>query len=188
MQHRYQHDLRHQKQQKKRRQATNHQIWQRLQALIPRAEETATLLMQLTKVVEERTRIHHPGEDLLGKVMAGWHWAAIGDDEAQEKASVGRNITNGVLFRLAVLVVGRKLIALIDSGASQSYMAPETVALCEVKCSLVMIHLELADGSKIQVTQKTLAVPCTVGKSICNISFTVTRLLSNVAWSLAWIV
>ena len=61
----YQRELRRQKQKKKRRQATNRQIWQWLQALVPQAEETATSLMQLTETVEERTRIHRLGEDIL---------------------------------------------------------------------------------------------------------------------------
>ena len=80
----------------------------------------------------------------------------------------------------------------MDSGASQSYIAPKIVALCEIECSPALVHLELADGSKVQSTQQTLTVPCTVGKAICNISFTVTKLLSNVDmvlgmdWLRAW--
>ena len=85
-----------------------------------------------------------------------------------------------MLFRVAVSVAGRRCVALIDSGASQSYISPETVILCEIECSPALVHLELADGSKIQSTQQTLAVPCTVGTAVCNISFTVTKLLSNV--------
>ncbi|MCV6575517.1 MAG: retroviral-like aspartic protease family protein, partial [Cohaesibacter sp.] len=176
----YNRDLRRQKQRKQRRQAVNRQIWQRLQALVPRAEETATSLMQLAKTVEERTRIHQPGEELLGKAMAGRHWVAIGGDEAQEMTNAGRKVIDGVLFRVTVSIAGRNCVALIDSGASQSYIAPETVTLCELGCSPALIHLELADGSKVQSTQQTLAVPCTVGQSVCKMSFTVTKLLSNV--------
>ena len=44
----------------------------------------------------------------------------------------------------------------------------------------MQVHLELADGSKIQATQRTLDTPCTVGDSVCKLSFTVTKLLSNV--------
>ena len=177
---RYNRDLRRQKQRKQRRQAVNHQIWQRLQALVPRAEETATSLLQLAKTVEERTRIHQPGEELLGKAMAGRHWVAIGGDEAQETTNAGRKVKDGILFRVTVSIAGRNCVALIDSGASQSYIAPETVTLCEVECSPALVHLELADGSKVQSTQQTLAVPCTVGRSVCKMSFTVTKLLSNV--------
>ena len=177
----YQRDLRRQKQQKRRRQATNRQIWQRLQALVPQAEERATSLMQLADTVEERTRIHRPGEELLQQAVAGQHWVAIGG-EAQEKqtTNAGRTIKDGMLFRVAVSLMGRRLVALIDSGASQSYISPDTATICELECHPVEIHLELADGSKIQATQQTLDVPCTVGESVCKISFTVTKLLSNV--------
>ena len=148
---------------------------------MPRAEETATSLMQLAETIEERTRIHRPGEDILKQAMAGQHWVAIGDIAQEEvMTNAGRKVADGVLFRVAVSVAGRRLVALIDSGASQSYISPDTAALCELKCSPVEIHLELADGSKIQATQKTLDVPCTVGESVCKMSFTVTKLLSNV--------
>ena len=96
--------------------------------------------------------------------MAGRHWVAIGGDEAQETTNAGRKVQDGILFRVTVSIAGRNCVALIDSGASQSYIAPETVTLCEVECSPALVHLELADGSKVQSTQQTLAVPCTVGK------------------------
>ena len=177
---RYNRELRRQKQRKQRRKAMNRQLWQRLQALVPRAEETATSLMQLATTAEERTRNRRAGEDILEQAMAGQHWVAIGDSEEKEMTNAGRKIKDGILFRVAVSVAGRRCIALLDSGASQSYIAPETIALCEIECSPALVHLELADGSKVQSTQQTLAVHCTVGKAICNISFTVTKLLSNV--------
>ena len=74
----------------------------------------------------------------------------------------------------------RRCVALIDSGTSQSHILPETVTLCEVECSLAIVHLELANGSKIQSTQQTLATPCIVGTAVCNLSFTVAKLVSNV--------
>ena len=178
---RYNRDLRRQKQRKQRRQAVNRQIWQRLQVLVPRVKETATSLMQLASTVEERARNHRSGENVLHEAMAGQHWVALGDTaESEEKTNAGRMVKDGMLFRVAVSVAGRRCVALIDSGASQSYISPETVTLCEIECSPALVHLELADGSKIQSTQQTLAVPCTVGTAVCNISFTVTKLLSNV--------
>ena len=138
--------------------------------------------MQLAKTVEERTKIHRPGEELLEQAMAGQHWVAIGEiaQEEEKMTNAGRKISNGVLFRVAILLAGRTIVALIDSGASQSYIVPKTVALCGLECSPALVHLELADGSKVQSIQKPLAVPCTIGSSICNISFIVTKLLSNV--------
>ena len=89
-------------------------------------------------------------------------------------------------------MAGRRSVALIDSGASQSYISPEIVTLCELQCSTTLIHLELADGSKVRSTQQTQAVPCIVGNRICQITFTVTKLLSNVDvvlgtdWLMRW--
>ena len=178
---RYNRDLRQQKQRKQRRQAVNRQIWQRLQDLVPTAEETATSLMQLANTVEERARSHRAGEQILQEAMAGRHWVALGDtDLLEEKTNAGRRVRDGVLFRVAVSVAGRRCVALIDSGASQSYISPETVTLCELDCSPALVHLELADGSKIEATQQTLATSCTVGTATCSLAFTVTKLLSNV--------
>ena len=65
--------------------------------------------------------------------MTGQHWVAIGEDnEETAKASAGRRVSDGILFRVAVSINGRRCIALIDSGASQSYIAPDTVTLCEL--------------------------------------------------------
>ena len=113
--------------------------------------------------------------------MAGQHWIAIGDEAQEEQmTNAGRRVHDGILFRVAVSVAGRRLVALVDSGASQSYILPDAVSLCEIDCSPVQVHLELADGSKIQATQRTLATSCTVGETVCKLEFTVTKLLSNV--------
>ena len=82
--------------------------------------------------------------------MAGQHWVALGNtEESEEKTNAGRRIKDGILFCVVVSIAGRQCIALVDSGASQSYMAPKTVALCEISCSPAMVNLDLADGSKI---------------------------------------
>ena len=159
----------------------NRQIWGRLQALVAKAETTATTLLQPTNSEAEETRVHPPGEELIEKAMAAQHWVAIGAEEQKtSSASAGRKLKDGMLFRVAVSVSGRRVVALIDSGASQSYMAPETVALCELTCEPAELHLELADGSKIKSTQQTQFTPCTVGEASSLIRFTITKLLSNV--------
>ena len=124
--------------------------------------------------------------------MAGRHWVAVGYSDQEELASVARKIKDGILFRVSISVAGRRCVALIDSGASQSYISPEIVTLCELQCSPTLIHVELADGSKVRSIQQTQAVPCIVGNSICQTTFTVTKLLSNVDvvlgmdWLMRW--
>ena len=82
MKRRYRRDLQREKQRKKRRQELNRQIWQRLQAIVAKAEETATSLLQLSND-EDRTRTHPPGEELLDKAMAAQHWVAIGEEDTK---------------------------------------------------------------------------------------------------------
>ena len=178
---RYSRDLRLNKQRRKRRQEVNRHIWQRLQTFVSRVEEKATSPLQLSKQKEE-TRTHPPGEDLLIKAVANQHWVAIGEEEEESimKASAGRKIKDGILFRVTVSIGGQKCIALIDSGASQSYMAPATVARCELACEPALLHLELADGTKIKSTQQTQFTNCVVGEAVSQIRFTITNLLSNV--------
>ena len=73
--------------------------------------------------------------------MVDQHWVAVGyTDQKERSASVGREIAQGILFRVAVSVAGHQCVALIDSGASQSYMAPETVNLCELDCKPALVH------------------------------------------------
>ena len=54
----------------------------------------------------------------MREATADQHWLAMGHDYHDEAASVGRSVSDGVLFKIAVLISGKKLIALIDSGAS----------------------------------------------------------------------
>ena len=80
---------------------------------------------------------------------------AIGvEDHSTMNASVRRKLKDGMLFHVVVSIAGRRVIALIDSGASQSYMAPETTSLCELNCEPALLHLELADGTKFNLHSK----------------------------------
>ena len=173
-------DVQRQKQRQRRHEEKNRQIWARLQAILATAKSTETTLLQPAPAEEESQ--HHPlGEKLIEKAMTGQHWVAIGEDSEEiAKASAGRRVSDGILFRVTVSINGRRCIALIDSGASQSYIAPDTVTLCEINCIPAVMHLELADGSKIQSTEQTQDTICTLGECIGKMSFTVTQLLSNV--------
>ena len=70
-----------------------------------------------------------------------------------------------------------KLTALIDSGASQCYTTLEIAATCELHLEKERLHLELADGSKVQPAHKAPNVTLVVGKTVCKVDFTVTQLL-----------
>ena len=104
----------------------------------------------------------------------------MGHDYHDEAASVGRSVSDGVLFKIALNISGQKLIALIDSGASRCYIAPKIAATCELYLEKEKLHLELADGSKVQSAHKAPNVSIAVGKTVCKVDFTVTQLLFGV--------
>ena len=107
--------------------------------------------------------------------MAEQHQLGLEAENAGTLTRVERAVSDGILFKVAVRISGRQRIGLIDSGASGCYMSPETAALCELDLNPEILHLELADGSKVQATQKADNVNVCVGKSICCVDFTVTK-------------
>ena len=85
----------------------------------------------------------------MREATADQHWLIVGYDYLDKAASVGRSMFDGMFFRVAVHISSKKLIALIDSGASQCYIAPKIAAICELHLEKEKLHLELADGSKV---------------------------------------
>ena len=49
---------------------------------------------------------------------------------------------------------------------------PETAVACELHLEKEKLHLELADGSKVQSTHKVPSVTLIVGKTVCRVDFT----------------
>ena len=142
-------------------------------------EEEATSSTQPANTVQD-TSVHLTGSDHKEHKPADQHWLAIEAEEAGTLSSVERAVVDGILFKVTVSISGRRKIGLIDSGASRCYMSPETAVHCELNLNQEILHLELADGSKVQSTQKAVNVHVNVGKSICRVDFTVTKLLRDV--------
>ena len=51
---------------------------------------------------EEKASIPPAGEDLLMKATVDQHWLVVGHDYHDEVASVGRSVSDGMLFKVAV--------------------------------------------------------------------------------------
>ena len=75
---------------------------------------------------------HLTGADKMQKIMAEQPWLAIGTNDPGMASIVARVVTDGILFKIAISIVGRQKIGLIGSGASRCYMSPETAAICEL--------------------------------------------------------
>ena len=172
--------IRRQRRQKQRRQEQNRKIWQELHSTWLKTDTTEDQSVQPATEKEKEFSVSPTDSSMMTRSEAEQHWLAVGHETTNEAVSVGRCIGDGILLRVPASVHGRKLIALIDSGASRCYMSPHTAAHCDLKLEKETMYLELADGSKIQSTQKASDVKCQVGKSVCRVTFTVTKLLHNV--------
>ena len=67
---------------------------------------------------DENSSVPLADDKLLREAMVDQHWLTVGHDYLIEAASVGRSVSDGVLFKVAVHISGRKLTAFIDSRAS----------------------------------------------------------------------
>ena len=183
--------IRRTKQRRERCWAENSRIWQALHATWQKRKSTEKFSMQAA-TKEEKSSVPPVGEELLKKATADQHWFAGGHGYLDEAASVGRSVADGVLFKVAVDICGRKSTALIDSGASQCYIALERAAACELYLEKEELHLELADGPKVQSAHKAPNITLGVGKTVCRVDFTVTQLLlgvdlvSGINWLALW--
>ena len=127
-----------------------------------------------------RTGVHQAGDQSTEERPPPRSWIAVGDRSTDCVSRTGRQVTDGVLLKLTVSISGRRLVALVDSRASRCYISPETVTSLGLETSPALVHLELADGSKIQSTQQVQGVRCTMGNFVCRLNFTVTKLLHQV--------
>ena len=107
-------------------------------------------------------------------------WVAVGSSTTDCAPKVGRNEDDGILLKIKIQIQGRTYVALVDSGASRNYASPEAVANWELSSTPDLVHLELADGSKIRSTQKIPGVMCSTGHVVSYEDFTVTKLLHGV--------
>ena len=107
-------------------------------------------------------------------------WVAMGSSTTNYAPKVGRNEDDGLLLKIKIQIQGRTYVALVDSGASKNYASPDAVENWELPSTPDLVHLELADGSKIHSTQKILGVLCSAGQIVSYEDFTVTKLLHGV--------
>ena len=177
--HRFSRNVRRAKQQRRRRQASNRQIWEELRATTLQSADAETATAQPPTAMGV-TGVHQAGGQHSTETPPPQPWIAVGDQSTDCASRVRRQVTDGVLLKLTVSIAGRQLIALVDSGASRCYMSPETVTAVGLQTSPALVHLELADGSKIRSTQQVQGVKCTMGNFVCSVDFTVTKLLHQV--------
>ena len=105
-------------------------------------------------------------------------WCAV--HQKDEPARPSRGQDDGVLLTVPARVYGKKVTALVDSGATRSFISPGAV----LKCGLRAVHqetvLELADGRKLLSHGVCPHVLISVATAMSKLDLTVSPLLQNV--------
>ena len=168
------------KQKRRRRQAVNRRIWQELRATTQKWEDPETPAAQPVNV--QSGEVNERPVDGKSSVQDAptQPWVAVGSSTTDCAPKVGRSEDDGVLLKIKIQIQGRTYVALVDSGASRNYASPDAVVEWELQGTPDVVHLELADGSKIRSTQKIPGVMCSAGKISSYEDFTVTKLLHGV--------
>ena len=153
------------KQKRRRRQAVNRRIWQELCATTQKGEDPETPAVQPVNMHLGKTNERPVGGKSSEMEAPTQPWVAVGSSTTDCTPKVGRSEDDGVLFKIKIQIQGKVYVALVDSGASRNYASPEAVVDWELPGTPNVVHLELADGSKIRSTQKIPGVMRTAGKS-----------------------
>ena len=162
--HRFAKSVRRTKQKRRRRQAVNRRIWQELRATTQKWEDPETPAAQPVNVQVGKANDRPVGGQSSVEDAPTQPWVAVGSSTTDCAPKVGRAEDDGVLFKIKIQIQGKVYVALVDSGASRNYASPEAVVDWELPGTPDVVHLELADGSKIRSTQKIPGVMCRAGK------------------------
>ena len=116
-------------------------------------------------------------------------WVAVGSSITDCAPKVGRFEDDGVLLKIKIQIQGRTYVALVDSGASKNYASLDAVVAWELQGTPDVVHLELADGSKIRSAQKIQGVMYSAGTTVSYEDFTITKLLhgADVVLGMTWL-
>ena len=94
--------------------------------------------------------------------------------------SIDREISDGILLVVPVRIQGREYRALIDSGATRSFISPACITETGSKTRKNNTFLELGNGSKVLSKFEAMDIPVVIAGRTFRIDFTVSDLLHNV--------
>ena len=91
-----------------------------------------------------------------------------------------RSEEDGVLFIIPVRIYGKFFQALVDSGASRSFVSPRVVETAQLRWEPHDTFLELGNGERILSRGRVTDVPVVNGNHCTKCNLTVTSLLHQV--------
>lgn len=180
---RFAHKLQQKKKRKARRRKNKYlhlyEVWQKstLKQLPKEAAVLSTSVGDKSKVPSTWRSIYQMNE-LRDQQEDKWVAASHSDTHLnQENVRVPED---GFLFTVPLKINGHQLTALIDSGASKSYIKQECVAPLGLDFVPMVSYLELADGTKLMSPGKCNNVHLYIGTILATVPLTVTKLLDDV--------
>ena len=94
--------------------------------------------------------------------------------------SLDKEISDDILLVVPVRIHGHEYRALIDSGATRSFISPAYITETGMKTRKNNTFLELGNGSKVLSKHKAMDIPVVIVGRTFKIDFTVSDLLHNV--------
>ena len=93
---------------------------------------------------------------------------------------IPRSEEDGILLIVPARIFGREVRALIDSGATRSFISPASVTQCGLTVESHNTFLELGDGKKVLSRGRAVNVPVVTSGFTMRTNLTVTNLLHGV--------
>ena len=94
--------------------------------------------------------------------------------------SIDREISDGILLVVPVCIHGREYRALIDSGATRSFISPACINETGMKTRKNNMFLEWGNGSKVLSKYEAMDIPVVIAGRTFKIDFTMSDPLHNV--------
>ena len=94
--------------------------------------------------------------------------------------SIDREISDGILLVVPVRIHGREYRALIDSGATRSFISPACITETGMKTQKNNTFLELGNGSKVLSKFEAMDIPVVITGRTFKLDFIVSDLLHKV--------
>ena len=138
-----------------------------------------SVIRPLYAVTEAGKRKYAEGESTNTQVSPTATWVAAGP-ESSPRGNDLRSIDDGILLVVPARISGHCVRALVDSGASESFISPSTVTRCGLDTVQHSTFLELADGTKVLSQGKVPDEKITVGSYTVHVPFILTYLLEGV--------
>ena len=140
-------------------------------------QRRTTIATLVSSVTQQSETTDQEVQQLLTEQPAS-NWCAV--HHTDEPVGSTRRPDDGILLVVTARVYGKECRALVDSGATRSFITPAAVLRCGLHTTHQETLLELADGRKLLSQGYCPHVVCNVSGKSCKVDFTVCPLMTKI--------